>query len=330
MTVLLRKIACMAVVFFHLPRTGGSTVWHSAAHFAARHGIPAIDLFYNSQLLSGSQHQALAALRDIKPELAAAPLQVLVHHHSTQNITGELSPDEHHYTTILRDPVDRFVSHTFHLRSLMLRDEIFRAEITAGTPPEGGDFLAAMLDETTPPDKLVLLAAEQPSFQNYYLNAFWQFLFGDPAEPPGLTHMPESVIPALAFVVRSRFCLIGRFPDIQGMVRQLLSLAGIEAEEDFQLTHVANGSPTPTLRPETLQRLRVLNRTDYHFLEAVMGSREPAAAPRPAAARWNTINAELATAKARCRSLALQMEAMRKSRSWRLTRPLRAMRLKLG
>jgi len=316
----------MAVVFFHLPRTGGSTVWHSAAHLAARHGLPAIDLFYHSELLTGSPHQPLAALRDIKASLAGAPLEGLIHHHSMQNITGELSPDEHHYATILRDPVDRLVSETFHLRTLMRRDEAFRDEIIASTAPEGAEFLAALLDESACPDRLVLLAAEQPFYQNYYLNAFWQFLFGDPAGPQSPPPMPEWVIPALAFAVRSRFCLIGRFPDIHGMVRHMLSLAGINDEEDFQLTHVANGSPTPALRPETLERLRELNRTDFSFLEALMCG----ATPRPAAARWQTVNAELATAKARSLSLTAQLQAMRESTSWRVTRPLRAMRLKPG
>jgi len=315
----------MAVVFLHLPRTGGSTVWHSAAHLAARHGVPAIDLFYHSERICGSPHQPLAALRDIKAG-GAAPLQGLIHHHSTRNITGELSPDEHHYATILRDPVERLVSDTFHLRGLMRRDAAFSAEIAAATGPEGSEFLAALLDESVSPDRLVLLAAEQPCYKNYYLNSFWQFLFSDPAEPQDLPPIPEWVIPALAFAVRSRFCLIGRFPDIHRMVGQMINLAGIEEEENFQLTHVANGSPTPALRPETLERLRVLNRAEYRFLEALTGG----AAPRPAPAQWETMNAELAMAKARSRALTAQLEAMRDSRSWRLTRPLRALRLKTG
>jgi hypothetical protein len=315
----------MAVVFFHLPRTGGSTVWHSAAHLAARHGLPAIDLFHHSARLCGSPHQPLAALRDIKAG-AGVPLEGLIHHHSTQNITAELSPDEHHYATILRDPVDRFVSDIFHLRALMRRDQNFRAEITAAAAPESAEFLAALLDESASPDRLVLLAAEQPCYQNYYLNSFWQFLFAAPSCPRETPPMPEWVIPALAFAVRSRFCLIGRFPDIHGMVRQMIKLAGVENETDVQLTHVANGSPTPTLRPETIERLRELNRTEYRFLEELM--RGPA--PRPAPAQWETLNAELAMAKARSRSLVFQLEAMRDSRSWRVTRPLRAMRLKPG
>jgi hypothetical protein len=315
----------MAVVFFHLPRTGGSTVWHTSSHLAAQHGVPVTDLYHKSQVLRGSPHHPLDTLRDIKASLGGAPPAGLIHHHSFQNLTAELPPDEHHYATILRDPVDRFVSEMFHLRGLMRQDKDLRAEIIASIAPEGAEFLAALLDESAPPDKLVLIAAEQPYYQNYYLNAFWQFLFGDPAGPQDPPLMPEWVIPALAYAVRSRFCLIGRFPDMHGMVRQMMSLAGLEDTANFQLVRVANGSAIPALLPETLARLRALHRMDYLFFEEVTRG-----TPRPAAARWETLNADLATARGLSSALAAQMKEMRESRSWRLTRPLRAVRRRLG
>ena len=99
-------------VFVHIPRTGGSNLWHSAAHAfsVGPDPIPIVDLF----------HESLCRYDNIQSTARAAEAfrlfnlpRCLVHHHTSFGIWRSLGHDLR-YFTILRDPIERAISHYFH------------------------------------------------------------------------------------------------------------------------------------------------------------------------------------------------------------------------
>lgn len=338
----------MAVVFFHIPRTSGSTVWHTLVRLAPESGIEAFDLYHRSQQLFGSAYHSIAALADLHPRIAAQGPGALVHHHTNQNITAALCPEENKYVTILRDPAERLISETFHLAAIVqenrpeLQDDI-RYLHKLLSP----DFLAKLADPSACPDELAVSAAAEPFYRNYYINGFWQLFFSAPRQDaPPLQPAPESVAPALAFAVANRFHFIGQFARIAESTRAIAALAGISAPPEVEIVHIKNGSRVPPLRPETVARVRQLNNADYKFVKrvtalnksglarrlaetaAALPALEASAAESQAAAA--ELAARLAAAERRSDQLEQELAALQRSKSWRLTRPLRNVRVALN
>lgn len=317
----------MSVVFFHIPRTGGSSIWHSLARLAETYEIPAYDLYDHSRKLTGSPYHAIEALVDIAGEHRPAHVPGVFHHHTRQNITGILSPQEHHYVTIIRDPVDRLVSEITYLRSLIGRIPKTSAEFTYLERLLSPSLIAALFDPLVSIDDLLLRAACEPFYRNYYVNSFWQLLFGDTGpQAPIYEKMPEAVIPALADVVNRRFLVINRFPDITQTFAAIVELMGLA--DAGSILPVANGAPYTRLADDTVRTLREVNAAEYRFTELVsnraLGPQRAAATPQGASHSF--MEAHRAASAARADMLAAQIKAMRDSRSWRITKPLRRIR----
>jgi len=326
----------MAVVFFHIPRTSGSTVWHSLARLAPNHGVEIFDLYHRSQQLFGSPYYAPHAAEDLSPRIAANGPYAIVHHHTSQNITAALCPEENKYVTILRDPAERLISEIFHLAAILRKNrEDMQIHVRYLDSLLSPALLSKLADPSSCPDQLVACAAAEPFYRNYYLNAFWQLFFCAPRQDaPPLQPAPESVLPALAFAVANRFHFIGRFAEVEDSVRTIASLAGMSVPA-VEIVPIANGSRIPPLRPETIAHVRELNRADYKFVKlttrqnAVGLARRlaetEARQPHPEAI-GEELAARLAAAERRSNLLAQELAAVQRSKSWRLTKPLRNFR----
>ncbi|MDE8345557.1 MAG: sulfotransferase family 2 domain-containing protein [Acidocella sp.] len=313
----------MAVVFFHIPRTGGSSLWHSLSRLAGLHQIPAYDLYDHSRILTGSPYHTLQALADLMPRAGQPHAPGIFHHHTRQNITAILSTDEHQYVTIIRDPVERLVSEISYLHSLIGSIPKTSPEFLLLTLLLSPETIAALFDPTVTMDDLLLRVAVEPFYKNYYINSFWQLLFGDTSpKPPRYETMPDAVIPALADVVIGRFAVVNHFPDIAQTYADTAKFMAIT--EIGEVNRVPNGAPETPLKDETYRYLREVNAAEYRFIDLLKAG---SLARKPSAA---ALSYEFGTISARAESLSAQLKAMRESNSWRLTRPLRRLRGVIG
>jgi hypothetical protein len=324
----------MAVVFFHIPRTSGSTVWHTLIRLAPESGVEAFDLYHRSRQLFGSAYFSIQALKDQLPKIAATGPRAIVHHHTNQNITAALCPEEHKYVTILRDPAERLISETFHLSAIVQANhEDLQDDIRYLDNLLSPGLLSKLADPSACPDDLVARAAAEPFYRNYYINAFWQLLFGEARQDaPALQPAPEDVLPALAFAVGNRFHFIGRFAKINDSVHAIAGLAGMTAPPEVEIVHIKNGSRIPPLRPETVELVRTLNKADYEFVRRATRQNAIGLARRLAEteamqpqleAEAARLAAQLAASERQSIALAQELATLQRSKSWRLTRPLR-------
>lgn len=259
----------MAVVLFHIPRTSGSSVWKNLARLAGASGLAAFDLYGHARELTGSPYKTSEALADLLVRQPGVERGV-VHHHTRRNITGMLPPGRHHYVTIVRDPVQRFVSEIFHLRAFVRRGRnFFSPERRYLRQLLTRPARAALLRRVMCPDELLLRVAEEPFYRDYYINSFWELMYGDDAASSApFQCVGAEVAPRLAASVRVAFSHIGRFAEVEASVGAIAALASLPGSAQA-VVRVENGVPKPALRPETVARLRAMNAADYRFLDMI-------------------------------------------------------------
>ena len=102
------------LVFYHIPRTGGSSVWHALAACAAGAEVPIVDLFHQAREDYGSPEYVYNVLTERQKLLRNK--SALIHLHTPHNISYFFEESNLLYATIVRDPVDRFISDVCHLR----------------------------------------------------------------------------------------------------------------------------------------------------------------------------------------------------------------------
>src|SRR5262249_12044407 len=159
------------------PRTGGSSIWHALASAAKAINLPIIDLFYLAQRDFGSTDLAYSVLAQERDRLQRT--DSLIHLHTPHNISRFLREENIVYTTIVRDPVDRFISDICHLRRALpsipedARRSLFRRAQCHHK------FVEAILGAERYIEPVVELAAQEPFFQNYYYFHFYTLLCGE-------------------------------------------------------------------------------------------------------------------------------------------------------
>ncbi|HEX4131243.1 MAG TPA: hypothetical protein VHZ24_14480 [Pirellulales bacterium] len=106
-------------VFVHIPRTGGTNLWHSVCHAFSDQGCPvrvedvfAYSIHHYKTILAASRTATDFGLNQIPSNFAS-----LIHHHTSYGLWRDLGP-QFRYFTLLRDPVERAISHYFHSLSL--------------------------------------------------------------------------------------------------------------------------------------------------------------------------------------------------------------------
>jgi glycosyltransferase involved in cell wall biosynthesis len=278
------------MVFLHIHWTGGSTVWHSLAHLAAKHNIRVIDLYGESFMAFGEPFRTLDALSKVQADGAATAAgtdSVLLHHHTRQYIESVLPADGHRYATVLKDPVERFISDVFHTRRLLtegaaLPEEfpLYQGEVAWYREILGEPLYALFIQPEVDPDVLVTRASACPYYQNFYFNVFWSVL-AKPAvsvTPEYFTGvMDDAARLALVERIRERFVYIGTSPDVAQAVTAITSLLDMPCDPEGELVHLDDGSTRPSLRSETLEMLRLANEDEYLLL-AMLGMPNPAQA----------------------------------------------------
>lgn len=255
-------------VFVHVPRTAGSSVWHHLAHQGADQQIGVFDIYHESIQRCG--------LPGCSEEFLPAVLHSLdmprcfFHHHSRENIFGHFAGFKSVFATLLRDPVDRFISDIFHLRKYI--------RSAAGTGRLTGDitrfwseqFVADICRDDVTVGDLLEQAARVPGFRNFYLQFFTALCFGPPRRDftrSWPVDYSSQEIRELALEVRRRFQVVGWFGDLHqsfAEIQQAFTLRPGSAS----LTNTINAShDRPPLRSSEWSRHAAAFDGDYQFLD---------------------------------------------------------------
>ncbi|WDU63941.1 hypothetical protein LRS56_05320 [Pseudomonas poae] len=268
------------MIFLHIHRTGGSTLWHTLSNAATRQNHQVIDLYYESWAAFQNPFSTVDAIEKMNADGRQINWNddaLLIHHHTRQNIGNSLPSEALYYATIIRDPVDRFISEVFHIRKLLMEG----AELTEEFSFYGGEFTwyrevlgeslyTMFMQETVDPDELLIAASKCPYYQNFYFNVFWSALINDQSTFTP-TYRPSNITEGqrhkLVTAVREKFAYIGRYPQLKRAISAVAYLSGLSINPDADLVHVKNASNKPDIRPETLAILRKANEDEYLLLE---------------------------------------------------------------
>ncbi|MFJ4142005.1 hypothetical protein [Pseudomonas sp. NPDC089734] len=265
----------MALMFFHIPRTGGSTVWHSLAGVAARQNKTIADLYHQSREITGHPFAPEEAVQYFHDFLKQTGLcfneDVIYHHHTYQHVPYLLDSDQLQRVTLIRDPASRLVSEAFYMRRF-IREE--QAKIDAGEAPSedyvvqreqyGEVLFHEMIAADVDPDALVLGFARH--HQNYYLSYFSHFV----KSRYGWETFDEVSALGLAQEVRQLFIWIGQFPALGEFMQVCGLLADLDISVKQDMQHITNGSAAPELKEETLAQIRAINKLDYLFTDSLL------------------------------------------------------------
>jgi hypothetical protein len=151
-------------VFFHIPRTGGSSIWHNLVQHADTR-LCAYDLWFEAAKSSGNPLFGREKLRMDLPRLEQ-PLEypLCIHHHLPIGV-ADLLPNARFFT-YLRDPLDRFVSHiAWNLLMTIKRER----EVA---PPEYTVDIEANYVKCHP---LLLLCHPRYKYLRFY---YWNMIWG--------------------------------------------------------------------------------------------------------------------------------------------------------
>ncbi len=105
------------LVFFHIPRTGGSSIWHALAAAADVADVPIVDLFHLARQDYGCSDQAYSVLTERQQFVRER--STLIHLLTPHNIGYFFDAANVVYATVVRDPIDRFLSDMCHLREAL-------------------------------------------------------------------------------------------------------------------------------------------------------------------------------------------------------------------
>jgi hypothetical protein len=256
-------------IFVHVPRTAGSSIWHGLAHAAPRHKIGVLDLYHESIRRFGAPRRAKQVLYETLAEIGRR--KCIFHHHTAENICSLFGRRDAVWATILRDPVDRFLSDAFHYKRLAARtrdsagylkadltelDVNLTGESAAVTGPLRPDnwHISEILDQTT----------SEPHFANYYVKFFWSLCIN-----VRRLGYPNSVtkVRSLARTLRQRFAVIGAFENLQATYADILSAFGMAAESSHLEHFLMKGPARPDVPPSVRRRFERLFELDYLLLD---------------------------------------------------------------
>jgi hypothetical protein len=259
-------------VFIHIPRTGGSSIWHSVVELAtsAQRGI--CDIYHESKLAFGTPERAAAVVQSVRDRVGNMPC--MFHHHTTEPILDLFEPDDTVLATVLRDPVERFVSEVFHSRAFLrsCQDSHF---VSFHAKQWGNRFVKALLKTTISTQCLLDTAASVGFFRNYYTKYFGELLNFQKSENRLAIVNSGRYLTQLAGAVRSRFQVIGHFENLQKTHADIVTAFGI-GDGSERLALFINGADGKKRTPACDgRRYSRLFRSDYELIRALRAAKTP-------------------------------------------------------
>jgi hypothetical protein len=244
------------LVFFHIPRTGGSSVWHALAAGASMHQISIIDLYHIGAVQFSNSSKTLEALNDWQRLLRKQTC--LIHHHTEIKIQNYFD-NPPLYATIVRDPFDRFISDIKHLSAYMRSQNRSKAIVIGES-----ELMRDMANPSIDIHSLIDIYSRSDYFQNYYRNWFGKLLLG--RNGFGGDEVIKDVYDArFPAYVRKAFINISCFTDLNKALHAIANSFGIP------LDHVQLGHLNKTQRKHSTEEMRLKYglrfEKDYSFLK---------------------------------------------------------------
>ena len=244
------------LVFFHIPRTGGSSVWHALAAKASLQQISIIDLYNIGAAQFSDSSKTLEAISDRQRLLRKQTC--LIHHHTEVKIENFFD-NPPLYATIVRDPFDRFISDIKHLSAYMRSQNSSKAIVVGEL-----ELMKDMANPSIDIHSLIDIYSRSDYFQNYYRNWFGKLLLGRNGLG-GDEDITDVYDPRFPAYVRRAFKNISCFTDLNK------SLRAIANSFEIPLDHVQLGHLNKTPKKQTFESMHskyaLRFEKDYSFLK---------------------------------------------------------------
>jgi hypothetical protein len=243
------------LVFSHIPRTGGSSVWHALAEKAELQGIPIIDLYHEAVVKFSDSSKTIEAISDRQRFLRRTTC--LIHHHTSTKIQNYFE-NQPLYATVVRDPFDRFISDIKHLSA-------HKRSSKAGAIEEL-ELMRDMADPSLDTRSLIDIYSRTDYFQNYYRNWFGSLLLGRNGlgDDEDIKDAYDTLFPAF---VQSAFKSILCFNDLNTALSTIANSFG------FPFDHVRLGHLNKSSKRDAFKGMRSKYapyfEKDYSFLESI-------------------------------------------------------------
>ena len=225
------------VVFYHLLRTGGSSIWASLWYSAAQDSKHHWDLYHTARTRFGDNRLVYKAVQYEQENSGRQPC--VIHHHIPLAITPctEVNTTA---TTIVREPIERFLSEVQHGMSLLAgeMDDVHKAGCISAENELLGSGWPAELIERVKRDHLSFLQTVEATQSYKHFNSYYQLWFARFCYPQlsALSYQETyEKLPSLADLatkIMRNFSYIGRFPDIQRATLAMARLAGLRCSGD--------------------------------------------------------------------------------------------------
>ncbi len=270
-------------VFCHIPRTGGSSIWHDLAKFAGN-GLNVYDLFYETgQRYGGNLNCTRTVLHEDCIKLSI-PMnyRLVVHHHIHIRVGDLFQVRRPVYFTYIRDPLSRFVSELRWNAQLFKEGELFFYQ-----DYNRAKWIPYLSGEKPLTDLLHNEALIKP-YLSFYLNWFGGLMHRDTNDIPWKAEFNQSEKAAILNFVRANFALIGFehgsqsseeapttiIPDSTGVIPERMRFYELLATLlDLQVNQLDSGLHYQGTMSRKIDSIPGL--TDPAFLDAVkMGMRD--------------------------------------------------------
>jgi hypothetical protein len=255
-------------VFVHVPRTAGSSIWQSIVRLAAEYEIRVFDIYRESNHRYGFPEASDRVLEASQKELSDS--RFLYHHHTAENIFRHFDPSRSVFATVLRDPIDRFVSDVYHYRRFVRStepDSPFASHTARFWSPR---FTSSLRRDDIEPCELLDLAMAENFFRNYYVN-FFAAMCRSERDAGGALDISVKYksrdLADLAREIRQHFRIIGDFSNLQETYSQIQAVFRIPPPRQRLELKVNRGESKPRLTRFQQRRYVKAFASDYCLLD---------------------------------------------------------------
>lgn len=257
----------MNFLFIHIPRTGGSSIWHRLVALATQNGTGICDIYHESKITFGSPIRASRIITSTRNRIGT--MRCMFHHHTDEPILNAFEDNNVVCSTVVRDPVDRFISEVFHCRAFLRSCPATNDFLEYHIQHWGRPYVEALLQEDKDPHQLLDIASRVAFYSNYYTLYFSTLLGMCPAGAAlswrGSTALNN--VRELATLVESRISVIGRFDLLQSAFSQTVRLFEIGSGAEQLDLHMNRRACEASLSGSDRRRYRRIFSLDYHLLE---------------------------------------------------------------